>query len=83
MSHACVFQRFCLFVSPWTVTRQAPLTMGFSRQEYWSRLPFPPLGDLPNPGIKPISHVAPELAGRFITTEPLYTKKNFTKKSDE
>ena len=41
-----------LFVTPWTVARQAPLSMGFSRQEYWSELPGPPPGDLPNPGIK-------------------------------
>ena len=40
-------------VTPWTVACQAPLSMGFSRQEYWSGLPFPSLGDLPNPGIKP------------------------------
>ena len=42
-----------LFVTPWTVARQAPLSMGFSRQEYWNGLPFPPPGNLPNPGIKP------------------------------
>ena len=41
------------FVTPWTVSRQAPLSMEFSRQEYWCGLPFPPPGDLPNPGIKP------------------------------
>ena len=46
---------------------QAPLSMGFSRQEYWNGLPFPSLGDLPNPGIEPVS---PALAGRFFTTEP-------------
>ena len=56
-----------LFVTPWTVARQAPLLMGFSRQEYWSGLPFPSPGDLPNPGIKPVS---PVLAGKFFTTEP-------------
>ena len=42
-----------LFVTPWTVAHQAPLSMGFSRQEYWSGLPFPSPGYLPNPGIKP------------------------------
>ena len=42
-----------IFVTPWTVACQAPLSMEFSRQEYWSRLPFPPPGDLPNPGIEP------------------------------
>ena len=44
--------------------------MGFFRHEYWSGLPFPPPGDLPNPGIKPTSPVSPALAGRFFTTEP-------------
>ena len=44
-----------LFVTPWTVAHQAPLSMGFSRQEYWSGLPFPSPGDLPDPGIKPTS----------------------------
>ena len=46
------------------------LSMGFSRQEYWSGLPFPSLGDLPNPGIKPTSPVSPAFAGGFFTTEP-------------
>ena len=44
-----------LFATPWTVTHQAPLYMGFTSQKYWSGLPFPPPGDLPNPGIKPTS----------------------------
>ena len=47
-----------------------PLSTGFSRQEYWSGLPFPSLGDLPNPGIEPESPVCPALAGGFITTNP-------------
>ena len=50
----------------WTVAHQAPLFMGFLRQEYWTGLPFPTPGNLPNPGIKPAS---PVLAGRFFTTE--------------
>ena len=50
-----------------TVALQAPLSMGFPRQEYWSGLPFPSSGDLPNPGIEPMS---PALAGVFFTTEP-------------
>ena len=54
-------------MTPWTVARQAPLSMGFSRQEYWSGLPFPSPGDLPDPGTEPAS---PVLAGRFFTTEP-------------
>ena len=56
-----------LFATPWTIAHQAPLSMGFSRQEYWSRLPFPSPGDLPDPGIKPAS---PALACGFFTTEP-------------
>ncbi|ELR52587.1 hypothetical protein M91_18885, partial [Bos mutus] len=47
---------------------QAPLSMGFSRQEYWSGLPFPPPGTLPNPGIEPVSLKSPALAGGFFTT---------------
>ena len=54
------FSRVWLSVSPWTVAHQAPLSMGFSRQEYWSGLPFPPPGNLPDPGIKPMP---PALAG--------------------
>ena len=57
-----------LVVSPWTVAHQASLSMGFSRQEYWSGLPFPSPGDLPNPETEPAS---PALAGDFFTTEPL------------
>ena len=55
------------FTTPWTITRQSLLSMGFSRQEYWTGLPFPSPGDLPDPGIKPKS---PELAGGFFTAEP-------------
>ena len=54
-------------VTSWTAARQAPLSMGFSRQEYWSGLSFPSQRDLPNPGIKPPS---PALAGGFFTAEP-------------
>ena len=57
------------FATPWTVVCQAPLCMGFSRQEYWNRLPFPPPGKLPDPGVEPECPVTPELAGRFFTTE--------------
>ena len=53
--------RVQLFASPWTVARQAPLSMGFSRQEYESGLPFPPPGDLHNPGMGLISPVSPTL----------------------
>lgn len=54
----------------WTVARQASLSMEFSRQEYWSRLPFPALGDLSDPGIKLMSLGSPALMGRFFTTVP-------------
>ena len=59
-----------LFATPWTVACQAPLSKGFSRQEYWSGLSFPSPGDLPGPGIKPESLASPALAGRFFTTVP-------------
>ena len=55
-------------MTPWTVSRQAPLSMGFSRQEYWSGLPFPSSGDLPHPGTEPTSFTFPALAGLFFTT---------------
>ena len=58
---------FDSFATPWTVACQSPLFMGFPRQEYWSGLPFSSAGDLPNPGIEPVS---PALVGRFFITEP-------------
>ena len=58
--------KLCLAV-PWTAAHQAPLSLGFSRQEYWAGLPFPSPGDLPHPGIEPVS---PALAGIFFTTQP-------------
>ena len=54
--------------TPWTVAHQAPLSMGLSRQEYWSGLPCPPPGDLPDPGIEPASLMSPALGGGFFTT---------------
>ena len=57
------------FAIPWTVAHQAPLSMGFPRQEYRSGLPLPSPGDLPDPEIKPTSPVSPALASRFSTTE--------------
>jgi len=62
--HAWMLNRFShvqLFATPWTVPHQAPLSMEFSRQEYWSRLPFPSPGDLPDPGISPMSPASPAL----------------------
>ena len=55
-----------VFATPWIVARQAPLFMEFSRQEFWSGLPFPTPGDLPDPGIKPTSLASRALAGRFF-----------------
>ena len=65
----CLLFRVQLFVIPWTVAHQAPLCMEFSRQDYWSRLPFPTPEDLLIPGIEPASLISPALAGRFFTAE--------------
>ena len=62
-----VAQSCPIFATQWTVAHQAPPSMGFSRQEYWSGLPFPSPGDLPNPGIEPRSC---ELQGDALTSEP-------------
>ena len=59
-----------LFATPWTIAHQTLLSMVFSRQEYWSGLPFPTLGDLPDPGVKPKSLVSPALARGFFIIEP-------------
>ena len=56
------FSRVQLFVTPWAEAHQAPLSMGFSRQEHWSGLPCPPPGDLPDPGIEPTPPGSPALA---------------------
>ena len=53
LSEVKLLSRVRLFASPWTVANEAPPSMGFSRQEYWSGVPFPSPGDLPNPGIEP------------------------------
>ena len=61
-STLCVLSRFTRvrrFATPWTIACRAPLSMGFSRQEYWSGLPCPPSGDLPDPGIEPVSPATP------------------------
>ena len=86
--YACVlshFSRVQLFATPWTVARQAPLAMGFPRQEYWSGMPCLPPGDLPDPGIEPMCLTSLALAGRFFTTSTIWEaqimeknmKKNF------
>ena len=81
--HACMLSCFSciqLFVTPWTVAFQAPLPMGFSRQEYWSGLPFPSSEDLPDPGIEPRSLMSPALASGFFTTsvtwKPMWCQAN-------
>ena len=67
---ACVLSCVWLFATPWSITCQAFLSKEFSRQEYWSGLPFSTSGDLPDPGIEPVSLAVPALAVRFVTTEP-------------
>ena len=62
--------QLCLTLcGPWTA-HQAPLFMGFPRQEYWSRLPFPPAGDLPDPGMEPVSPASPALQADSLPPEP-------------
>ena len=66
-THACTLSKLWYFVTPLAVACQTPLSMEFSRQEYWNRWSFLSPGDHPNPGIKPMSFVSPALAGRFFT----------------
>ena len=61
------------FAIPWTIAHQAPLSMGFSRQEYWNGVPCPPPGDLHHPGTKPNSLMSPALAGGFFTISAFYS----------
>ena len=71
------FSRIRLFVTPWTVARRAPLSMGFSRQAYWSGWPFPSPGDLPNPGIEPTYLMSPPLtAGSSPRAPPEKPEEN-------
>ena len=69
-----------LFGTPWTAGPQAPLSMEFSKQEYWNGLPFPSPGDLPNPGTEPESPGSPALAGGFSTTAPPEKHSNYNLK---
>ena len=69
--HVCMLNCVQLFAPPWTVACQDLLSMEFSRQEYWSRLPLPSPGDLPDPGIEPTSLVSPALTSKFFPAEPL------------
>ena len=62
----CLLSRFQLFATPWTVAHQVLLSMEFSRQEYWSGLPLPSPGNLPNPGIITVSLASFVLAGKFF-----------------
>ena len=64
-----IYTHVHLFATPWTIACQAPLFMGFSGQEYWSGLPFPPSGDLPDLGIEPASPVTPVWLVESFTTE--------------
>ena len=68
------------FATPWTVACQAPLSMGFSRQKFWSGLPYPLPGDFPNPGIKPMSLTFPALGGGFFTTSTTWETPSKKKK---
>ena len=65
---ACTLSHVWFFMTPWMVAHEAPLSMAFSRQEYWSGFPFPPSGDLPDPQFKLVSLVSSALAGRFFTS---------------
>ena len=64
----CSVAQSCLTVTPWAIAHQDPLSMGFSRQEYWSGWPFPTSADLLNPGIECVSLASPALAGGFFPT---------------
>ena len=77
--HVCVLSRVRLYVTPWTIAHQVPLSMEFSRQEYWSGFPSPTPGDLSDSGIKPTSLESSALPSGFFTTaptgKPLYVHK--------
>ena len=72
------FSHVQLFVTLWTVALQVPLSMGFSRQEYWSGLTFPSPEDLPDPRIKPMSLASPALTVRFFTTNATWETHLYT-----
>ena len=80
LAHTCLVIESCSSLcNTWTVAYQAPLSIEFSRQEYWSGLPFSPPGDLPNPGIKTMSFKSPALVGGFFTTSA--TREALVRKS--
>ena len=66
----CSVTQLCTLCNPWTMAHQASLSMGFPRHEYWSGLSFPVPGDLPDPGIEPMSPAFPTLTGGLFNTEP-------------
>ena len=68
--YECMLSHARLFVTPWTVAHQAPLSMEFHKKEYWSGVPFPTPEDLPNPGIKLVFFASSVLVGRFFTAVP-------------
>ena len=77
----CVLSSFShvrLFVTLCTIAHQPPLSIGFSRQEYWSELPCPPPGNLPDPEIKPKSLVSPAMAGGCLTTSDIWEASNYS-----
>ena len=78
--YVCVlshFSRVQLFVTLWTRAFQAPLSIGFFKQEYWSGSPCPPPGDPPDPRIEPVTLAFPALAGRFFTTSTIWEAPDF------
>ena len=68
LQNAWMLSHVQFFEIPWTVAHQSPLSMGFSKEEYWSGLPFPTRGSVPDSGTKPVSPVSPALAGGSLTT---------------
>ena len=78
LQHCCLVTKSypTLYVIPWTVALQAPLSMGFPKQEYWSGLPFPFPRDLPNPGIKSMSPLSPALQTDSLPSKPLGKPEN-------
>ena len=81
IGYACVLSCFScvqLFVTSWTIAHRAPLSMGFSRQEYWGGSSCPPPGNLPDPGIEPESFTSPALAGRLFTTSTTWESLTFS-----
>ena len=78
--HVCILSHSVVSdsVMPWTVARQAPVSMGFSRQENWSGLPCPPPGDLPNPAMEHMSLTSPAVAGGLFTTSATWEARQWS-----